>query len=115
MSRDQVPRSPLASALTNDVRIEILKYLAGQGPEKKMCARELSEDLNQKFGVISYHVQVLSECGAIRLVDTEPAKGAFGHFYVFDIDDPWALTVLGLDEPGTTGGGSDERDGIAAP
>jgi predicted transcriptional regulator len=115
MSRGEVPTNPLAYALTHDVRIEILKYLAGQGPGKKMCAQDLSGDLDRKLAVISYHVQVLSECGAIRLVDTEPAKGAFGHFHVFDIDDPWALTVLGLDEPGTTGGGSDERDGTAAP
>jgi DNA-binding transcriptional ArsR family regulator len=114
MSRGEVPTNPLAYALTNDVRVEILKHLAGQRPGNKMCARDLSEDLNKKFGVISYHVQVLFECGAIRLVDPQPPQGVLRHFYVFDVDEPWALTVLGLDEHGATGNGSDEGDGTAA-
>jgi len=91
----------LASALNNGVRVEILKHLAAQGPGRKMCARDLSEDLDQKLNVIAYHVVVLHEGGAIKLVDTEPASATVRRFYVFDIDEPWALAVLGLDGPGT--------------
>ena len=115
MSRGQIRTHPLRTALDNDVRVDILKYLAKQGPGKKMSARELAEDLNQEFSVISYHVQVLYECGAIRLVDAEPARGTLRHFYVFDIHEPWALALLGLAEPGATRGRSDEADGTPAP
>jgi DNA-binding transcriptional ArsR family regulator len=84
----------LVHALDNKLRVEILRYLAKQGPGKKMCARELSEDLGRRLDVVAYHVQVLDECGAIRLaVDPEPAE-SIQWFYVFNITAPWTLAVL---------------------
>lgn len=96
MSRGRVRADPLAFALSNDVRVEILRYLAKQGPGKKMCARQLSEDLGRKLSIVSYHVQVLDESGAIRLAgDPEPAGDSIQRFYAFNVSEPWALAELG--------------------
>lgn len=42
---------------------------------------EISVELNEPLGNVSYHVQILLENDAIELVRTAPARGALEHFY----------------------------------
>lgn len=56
---------------------------------------ELSKQMGEPLGNVSYHVKILAECEAIELVKTAPVRGAVEHFYraairpYFD-DDHWA-------------------------
>jgi DNA-binding transcriptional ArsR family regulator len=42
---------------------------------------ELSKELGEPLGNVSYHVKILVECEAIELVKTAPVRGAVEHFY----------------------------------
>jgi hypothetical protein len=106
-------RNSLIYALTSDVRVEILKYLGGQRPGEKVGAQELSEVLGRRFEFISYHLQRLHEFGAVRLITTRPARGPIRLFYVFSIDDPFALKMLGLNDTGAAD--SDETAETSSP
>jgi DNA-binding transcriptional ArsR family regulator len=56
---------------------------------------ELSKQMGEPLGNVSYHVKILAECEAIELVKTAPVRGAVEHFYratvrpYFD-DNHWA-------------------------
>lgn len=60
---------------------------------------ELSKELGEPLGNVSYHVKILAECEAIELVKTAPVRGAVEHFYraqvrpYFD-DESWASLPL---------------------
>lgn len=56
---------------------------------------ELSKQLGEPLGNVSYHVKILAECEAIELVRTAPVRGAVEHFYRatarnYFSDDHWA-------------------------
>ena len=42
---------------------------------------QLADRLGEPVGNVSYHVKVLTEADAIKLVRTEPRRGALEHFY----------------------------------
>ena len=42
---------------------------------------ELSKDMEESLGVVSYHATTLVECGCLELVGTKPRRGAIEHFY----------------------------------
>jgi len=42
---------------------------------------ELSKELGEPLGNVSYHVKILAQCDAIELVRTAPVRGAVEHFY----------------------------------
>ncbi len=109
MSREQT--TSISYALRSEVRREILRHLADRRPGDGMCARELSEILGRNLEVTSYHLQRLYECGTIAPVEQSDG-GPTTHLYVFNVDDPGALAVLGLEERGT---GSDDTEGTASP
>jgi DNA-binding transcriptional ArsR family regulator len=67
----------LMFALSHPTRIAIIKILnTCQGSPKDM-SRQLGEDL----GNVSYHTDVLEECGIIELVRQRQVRGATEHFY----------------------------------
>lgn len=96
-------KDPLVRALGHPLRVEILRFMHEPGREAinpKGLAKALHRDLN----LVSYHVRVLEECGAVKLVRTQPARGAMAHFYVFDIAEPWVLAMLrNVDPDGESG------------
>jgi DNA-binding transcriptional ArsR family regulator len=97
----------LLIALRHPLRRQILRAMVEQDP---ISPRQISDELHEPLSNISYHVRVLADCGAVTLVDTTPVRGSMQHFYSPSIDEPWALTVLGINEDGEpTPGGKDEE------
>lgn len=80
----------LIRAMGNPLRQRILLLL-----NKRVASpSELSKQLQEPLGNVSYHVRILVECDAVELVKTEPVRGALEHFYRATIrnhfdDDGW--------------------------
>jgi DNA-binding transcriptional ArsR family regulator len=106
--RSRSDENALLLALRHPLRRRILRELDGREPTSP---RELAELLDQPLSNLSYHVRVLAECGAAKLVRTEPARGSTQHFYAATVVAPWARQVLGLgdvkeSDPGESSGGA---------
>jgi DNA-binding transcriptional ArsR family regulator len=84
----------LLVALRHPLRREILRTMIGR---RKISPREVADVLRDPLSNVSYHVRVLVECGVIELVDEAPVRGSIQHFYRASIDEPWALSALGLE------------------
>ena len=67
----------LVRALSNPLRVEILRVLHG----RVLSPNRLAPELDESLSLVSYHVRVLAEVEAIRLVKTEPRRGSTEHFY----------------------------------
>jgi DNA-binding transcriptional ArsR family regulator len=67
----------LVKALGHELRVEILTILNERMASPNELANELEEGLSQ----VSYHVKVLKDYECIRLVKTEPRRGAVEHYY----------------------------------
>lgn len=67
----------LVKALAHELRVEILTILNERIASPNELAKELDEGLSQ----VSYHVKVLKDYECIRLVKTEPRRGAVEHYY----------------------------------
>jgi DNA-binding transcriptional ArsR family regulator len=67
----------LAKALAHPLRVKILSSL-----HKGISSpNQLSQELNEPLGNVSYHVKTLLEYDCVELVKTEPRRGAVEHFY----------------------------------
>ena len=81
----------LAKALAHPLRVRILSEL-----HKGISSpNQLSQELNEPLGNVSYHVKTLLEFDCVELVKTEPRRGAVEHFYraterAFFSDSDWA-------------------------
>ncbi len=79
----RVPRSEqdsetrMAKALAHPLRAKVLSLLN----ERVASPNELSRELNEPLGNVSYHVKALLELGCIELVDTAQRRGAIEHYY----------------------------------
>jgi DNA-binding transcriptional ArsR family regulator len=67
----------LVKALSHPIRVEILESLQG----RVASPTELSRELDESLGVISYHANTLVKCGCLELVHTEPRRGAVEHYF----------------------------------
>lgn len=67
----------LVKALSHPIRVEILEALQG----RVASPGELSEEMDQSVGVISYHAKTLVSCGWLELVHSKPARGSIEHFF----------------------------------
>jgi DNA-binding transcriptional ArsR family regulator len=67
----------LVKALSHPIRVEILEALQG----RVASPTELSQEIDESLGVISYHAKTLVKCGCLELVHTEPRRGAIEHFF----------------------------------
>jgi DNA-binding transcriptional ArsR family regulator len=67
----------LVKSLAHELRAEILAILNERMASPNELAKELDEGLSQ----VSYHVKVLKDYGVIRLIKTEPRRGAVEHYY----------------------------------
>jgi DNA-binding transcriptional ArsR family regulator len=81
----------LAKALAHPLRVRILSSL-----HKGISSpNQLSQELGEPLGNVSYHVKTLLEYDCVELVKTEPRRGAVEHFYraterAFFSDSDWA-------------------------
>jgi DNA-binding transcriptional ArsR family regulator len=64
-------------AMGHPVRVQALAILN----ERVASPNEISKELGQTVGHVSYHIKVLKECECIELVDTAPRRGAMEHYY----------------------------------
>lgn len=99
----------LLVALRHPLRRRILREMETREP---ISPRELSQLLDQPLSNVSYHVRVLADCGAVKLVKTKPARGSVQHFYAATVRAPWARQVLGLGE-GADGEGGESSGGTS--
>jgi DNA-binding transcriptional ArsR family regulator len=80
----------LAKALAHPLRVRILTSL-----HKGISSpNQLSQELGEPLGNVSYHVKTLLEFDCVELVKTEPRRGAVEHFYraterAFFSDSDW--------------------------
>ena len=64
-------------AMGHPVRVQALIILN----ERVASPNEISKELGESVGHVSYHIKVLKECECIELVDTAPRRGAMEHYY----------------------------------
>jgi DNA-binding transcriptional ArsR family regulator len=67
----------LVKALSHPIRVEILETLRN----RVASPRELSQEMNERLGVISYHANTLVKCGCLELVHVEPRHGTVENFF----------------------------------
>jgi DNA-binding transcriptional ArsR family regulator len=77
MDKDARIDQDLVRALSHPIRVSILEALQG----RLASPSELSQELNQSLGVVSYHANTLVECGCLELVHTKQRRGALEHFF----------------------------------
>lgn len=75
--RDMRLNQELARALSHPLRAEILETLRN----RIASPAELSRDLDQRLGVISYHAKTLLKCGCLELVHAERRHGSIEYFF----------------------------------
>ena len=68
----------LAKALSHPLRQRILELLNEGGVKSP---NELSRELGDPLGNVSYHVRILRELDCVELVRTEQRRGALEHYY----------------------------------
>ena len=79
-------------ALAHPLRRRILREALAD--DREISPRELASSLDQPLSRLSYHVRVLSGCGALELVRTEQVRGSTQHFYRPVLDAPWVKLAL---------------------
>ncbi len=67
----------LVRAMGHQVRVQALIILN----ERVASPNEISKEVGESVGHVSYHIKVLKECECIELVDTAPRRGAMEHYY----------------------------------
>jgi DNA-binding transcriptional ArsR family regulator len=88
---DDYKTNDLLLALRHPLRRQILHMLNGDEPSSP---RELADALNQPLSNVSYHVRILADCGAAKLVRTRQVRGSTQHFYRSSVKPEWARAVL---------------------
>jgi DNA-binding transcriptional ArsR family regulator len=89
--RSPASTSDLLHALRHPLRRRILHTLSKGEPRSP---RQLAELLDQPLSNLSYHVRVLADCGAVKLVRTRQVRGSTQHFYRTSIKADWAQSML---------------------
>jgi DNA-binding transcriptional ArsR family regulator len=64
-------------ALSHPLRVRILAILE----ERTASPVQLADQLGASLGVVSYHVRTLERLGLVKLVRTNPVRGAVEHHY----------------------------------
>ena len=84
--------SDLFTALAHPLRRQILRKMLSASGEAS--PRDLAAGLDHPLSALSYHVRVLAECGAIKLIGTKKIRGSTQHFYRPAVKAQWARTAL---------------------
>ncbi|HEV7399175.1 MAG TPA: helix-turn-helix domain-containing protein [Solirubrobacterales bacterium] len=82
----------LFTALGHPLRRRILRKMIAEGGQ--ISPLELANSLDEPLSALSYHVRVLAECKAIKLVRTKQIRGSTQHFYRPAVRAKWARTAL---------------------
>jgi DNA-binding transcriptional ArsR family regulator len=79
-------------ALGHPLRRRILRKMLQE--DRELSPRELSSSLSESLSALSYHVRVLAECRAVKLVRVKPIRGSSQHFYRPTVKAEWARSAL---------------------
>ncbi len=79
-------------ALAHPLRRRILRKMIKD--EAEISPRDLALALGEQLSRLSYHVRVLTWCGAIELARTDQVRGSTQHFYRVIVDARWARMAL---------------------
>jgi DNA-binding transcriptional ArsR family regulator len=95
----------LVRAMGHQIRVQALIILN----ERVASPNEISKELGEAVGHVSYHIKVLKECECIELVDTAPRRGAMEHYYratdrAFLDSEEWAALPASI-RPGLSSSG----------
>ena len=72
------PADPILSALSTEVRRDVLRLIEADGP---LSPKTAAQTIGLPLPNTAYHFKVLREAGLIELSRTEPRRGAVEHFY----------------------------------
>jgi DNA-binding transcriptional ArsR family regulator len=67
----------LVRALSHPIRLKILETLRG----RVASSVEISEEIGQSLGVVSYHASALVGCGCLELVHSKARRGGIENFF----------------------------------
>ena len=84
-------------ALSHPLRVRMLTLLN----QKVSSPSELADELDEPLGNVSYHMRFLADLKMVKLVRTEPRRGAVEHYYEaleppLISDDDWAQLPVAL-------------------
>jgi len=82
----------LFTALGHPMRRRILRKMLAE--DRPISPRELAADLDEPLSALSYHVRILAECSAAKLVRTEQVRGSTQHLYRPTVKADWARAAL---------------------
>jgi DNA-binding transcriptional ArsR family regulator len=87
----------IMKALSHPLRVRMLTLLN----QKVSSPSELAEELDEPLGNVSYHMRFLADLKMVKLVRTEPRRGAVEHYYQaleppLISDDDWAELPVSL-------------------
>lgn len=67
----------IVRALSHPIRLEILQTLQG----RVASPVEISAEIGERPGVVSYHAATLVRCGCLELVDSRLRRGGIENFF----------------------------------
>jgi DNA-binding transcriptional ArsR family regulator len=87
----------IMKALSHPLRVRMLTLLN----QKVSSPSELADELDEPLGNVSYHMRFLADLNMVKLVRTEPRRGAVEHYYEaleppLISDDDWAQLPAAL-------------------
>ena len=82
----------LLVTLQHPLRRRILWEMDGGEPTSP---QDLAGSLDKSLGGVGYHVKVLADCGALKLVRTKQVHGSTQHFYRLSAKGDRAQSMLG--------------------
>jgi DNA-binding transcriptional ArsR family regulator len=87
----------IMKALSHPLRVRMLTLLN----QRVSSPSELAEELDEPLGNVSYHMRFLADLKMVKLVRTEPRRGAVEHYYEaleppLISDDDWAQLPAAL-------------------
>lgn len=97
MAKQKDRTEAVLTALGHPLRQRILKLL--NGGKKASSPKQMSVKLDEPLTNVSYHVRVLADCEALKLVRTRAVRGSKEHFYKPSREfmaDPGVVALLKL-------------------
>lgn len=85
--------STLGKVISHPLRPRLLAAIDKAGTSSP---NQLSKEIGEPLGNVSYHVQLLLKAGVIELASTKPRRGALEHFYSLVADSPILATIREL-------------------
>jgi DNA-binding transcriptional ArsR family regulator len=90
----------LLKALQHPLRRSLLRlYVEAEGAEG-LGPKQLAQATQEPLSNVSYHVRVLAQHGAVRIIGEAPVRGSVAHFYEATPlvrEAPWVLAAIGLE------------------